>query len=170
MAVTTTKWKTYLDQGNCGMLPATIGDISGFAGIIFTGLSAFMMVARSKLLKVTKNIKLIRSVHIAISSVAGLFMLVHISYYISYPMSTGIFLGYVAIGIAVAVWLTGSAFLERVKDSLLFHGSLSLVFLTLVLIHAASSAINFPVLFSEILVIGTLGVLFANIGYHVMKI
>lgn len=170
MAATIAKCNTYLDQGSFRMLPATIGDISGFAAVIFTGLSAFMMVARSKLLKVTKNIKLIRSVHIAISSIAGLFMMVHISYYVSYPMSTGIFLGYAAIGIALAVWLTGSAFLEKVKDSLLFHGSLSFVFVTLALIHAASSAINFPVLFSVVLIIGALGVLFANIGYHVMKI
>ena len=170
MVETTTKCNRSLGLGGCGMLPATIGDISGFAAVIFTGLSALLMVARSKLLKITKNIKAIRSVHIAISSLAGMFMILHISYYISYPMSTGIFLGYAAIGIAVAVWLTGSAFLEKVKDSLLFHGSLSFVFVTLALIHAASSAINFPVLFSEIMIIGALGVLFANIGYHVTKI
>lgn len=152
------------------MLPSTIGDIFGFVAVIFTGVSAFLMVARSKILKMTKNLHAIRVVHIAISFLAGLFMLLHISYYLNYPLNTGIILGYATVGVSLIVWLTGSAFLERVKDSLLFHGSLSILLISLALIHAASSAANFPVLFSEIMVFAAVGVLLANIGYHVSKI
>ncbi len=138
--------------------------------VIFTGISAFFMVARSKLLKITKNLQAIRVAHIAISFLAGLFMLLHISYYLNYPLNTGIILGYATVGVSVIVWLTGSAFLERVKDSLLFHGSLSIVLISLALIHAASSAANFPAFFSIVLVFAAVGVLLANIGYHVSKI
>ena len=152
------------------MLSATIGDIFGFAAVIFTGISAFLMVARSKILKITKNLHAIRVVHISISFLAGLFMLLHASYYISYPLNTGIVLGYATIGVSLVVWLTGSAFLERVKDSLLFHGSLSIVLISLALIHAASSSLNFPAIFSEIMIFAAVGVLLANIGYHVSKI
>jgi hypothetical protein len=152
------------------MLPSTIGDIFGFLAVIFTGLSAFLMVARSKILKITRNLQGIRLFHIAISFLAGLFMLLHISFYLNYPMNTGIILGYATVGTAIIVWLTGSAFLEKVKDSLLFHGSLSIVLISLALIHAASSAANFPDFFSEAMVLAAVGVLIANIAYHVSKI
>ena len=147
----------------------TIGDIFGFAAVVLGGFSAFFMMVRGKLLKITKNLPAIRVIHIVISSAAGIFLILHIAYFYKYPLNTGIIFGYAAFGMAVVVWLTGTAVLEKVKDSLLFHSSFSVVFISLALIHGASTAANIEPVVSEMLITGTLIVIVANVWYQLQK-
>jgi hypothetical protein len=148
---------------------AVLGDLFGFAAIILTAVSAIFMFFRGKIVRRIKNLSLIRTIHIVISALAGLFLVLHVAYYITYPVNVGIYVGYVAFGTSLVVWLTGTGFLEKVKDSLLFHGSLSIGFVSLVLIHAASSGVNIPFVVSVPMILATIGILVANIGYHTSK-
>lgn len=97
-----------------------LGDVFGFVALILIALTAIFMVIRGKLLKLTKKISLIRNIHVAIAAGAGLFLVLHVLYYISWPVTTGIIIGYAAFATSIAVWMSGSAFLERMKDSLFF--------------------------------------------------
>src|SRR5579862_8591830 len=144
---------------------AVLGDIFGFAAIILTAASAAFMVFRGKIIKKFKNLSMVRTIHVGISAAAGLFLILHVAYYISYPFNLGILLGYIAFGTSIVVWLTGTGFLEKVKDSLLFHSSLSIGFVSLVLIHAASTGVNIPLLISVPMILATIGVLVWNIAY-----
>lgn len=117
----------------------------------------------------TRNLSAIRSFHIALSGLAGIFIVLHIAFYINFPINAGVALGYGTFGIAIAVWLTGTAFIERVRDSFLFHSSLSIAFVALALMHAASTSSNFPLLFSEITIGSCIAVLLANFVYHAEK-
>jgi len=146
------------------------GDIFGFAGVALAGVSAIFMVLRGKILKVVRNLAAIRAVHIAISALAGIFIILHVSYYVSFPINIGIVFGYATFATALIVWLTGSAFLETVKDSLLFHSSFSIVLIALALIHAASSASNIPILFSGVMILSTVSVLVMNVAYYGLKV
>ena len=81
----------------------------------------------------------------------------------------GVIIGYAAFAVSIVVWMTGTAFLERVRDSLLFHSSFSVVFISLALIHGASANANIEPIISEMLIAATLFVIAANIWYQLGK-
>ncbi len=104
------------------------------------------MLIRRTLLRFSRNLELLRKIHMYAATLGGLFLVLHVAYFISYPYSDAIVLGYAAAVVAAVVWVTGSAFLERFKDSLFYHGSLSLVAISLMVIHSASAGSNIPVI------------------------
>jgi hypothetical protein len=147
----------------------SLGDIFGFLAVGFVGISAVFMSMRGKIVKRLKNIALVRYIHIAISLCAGVFLVFHIAYFYSWPLSIGILFGYGTFLVAIIVWLTGTAFLEKLRGSLQFHGSLSIVLVSLALIHAASTGVNFPLAYSVAAIVGTVGVAMANMLYQLRK-
>ncbi len=147
----------------------TAGDLYGFAALFLIALAAALMLLRSRLLKMTKNIALVRWTHVIVSTLAGLFLALHISSLFLPPASTGVILGYAAVLASVAAWLTGAAFLEKVKDSLFFHGVLSSILIPLALMHAATASVNITGYLSELLLAGSAGVVFANAALHVKR-
>jgi len=147
----------------------TAGDLYGFAALFLIALAAALMLLRSKLLKMTKNIALIRASHVVISTLAGLFLALHISSLFLPPVSIGVILGYGAVVASVIAWLTGTAFLEKVKDSLFFHGVLSSVLIPLSLMHAATTSTNMPAYFFQLMLAGTAAVVFANASLHIWR-
>jgi len=86
---------------------------------------------------------------------AGLFLVLHVAYFITYPVNLEILLGYLSAALALVVWVTGTAFLERFRDSLYFHGTLSLSGISLMVIHSAAAGINIPVALAETVLVGT---------------
>lgn len=125
-----------------------------------------LMLLRSRLLKVTKNVAAVRAAHVAVSALAGVFLLIHVAYLFTPPVSVPMDLGYVSAAVAVAVWVTGTAFLERLRDSLFFHGALSSILIGLVMIHAATSSVNIPLFMVEIILGATLILMVASATYH----
>jgi hypothetical protein len=99
----------------------------------------------------------------------GLLLALHFAYFISWPLTSGIALGYVSALIAAVVWLTGAAFLERFRDSLFFHGSLTMGAISLIVIHAASAGINFPIVIAYSLILVTTLVVAWNASRHTAK-
>jgi hypothetical protein len=131
------------------------GDIFGFLALALISYTSVFMLVRKRLLKLTRNLDLLRKVHMYAATLGGLFLVLHVAYFITWPLTTGVVLGYVAAAIAGVVWVTGTAFLERFRDSLFYHGSLSLAAVSLMTIHAASSALNFPVLLAYAIVLSS---------------
>ena len=151
------------------LAPTTIGDVFGFLAVVLGGTSAFFMMMRAKLVKLTKSLSGVRAAHIVISASAGGFLILHIAYFYSWPITTGVLLGYGAFAMSIVVWMTGVAFLEKVRDSLLFHSSFSVVFISLALMHAASANYNMLPIVSELLIVATLIVIISNVWYQLKK-
>jgi hypothetical protein len=146
----------------------TAGDLYGFAALFLIALAAVLMLLRSRLLKLT-SIAVVRTTHLLVSTLAGLFLALHISAQFLPPISTGIVLGYGAVMTSVAAWLTGTAFLEKMKGSLFFHGVLSSVLIPLSMIHAATSGANFPLYWSQFVLAASATVVFANAAFHIRR-
>ncbi len=127
------------------------------------------MLIRSYLLKWTKNLTAVRVSHIVVATLAGIFIVAHVSLLFSLPSTLGIILGYGAVGVAMLVWLSGTAFLEKLRDSLFFHGTLASLLVALALIHAAIATANIPFDFSQLMLMASSGVLLANAVYHLRK-
>jgi hypothetical protein len=145
------------------------GDIFGFVALALTGATALLMLLRYKLLSLTKNINGLRAIHVAVATGAGLFLLIHAVYFINIPLSTGVLLGYVSVFVCIAVWLTGMAFLERLRDSLFFHGTISILLVMLLLLHAALSS-NGSLAWSELTILSTIVLATVNATYHIRKV
>ncbi|HYC27111.1 MAG TPA: hypothetical protein VEB67_03720 [Nitrososphaerales archaeon] len=152
-----------------GATALSAGDFFGFAALFMIAVAASLMLLRSELLKLTKNLALVRVLHLSTSTIAGLFLVLHISYLFLPPVSTGLIVGYAAVIVSAVAWLTGTAFLQRVKDSLFFHGVLSSILIPLALIHAATSGANISTALAEVLLAGSAAVVFANAGLHIKR-
>ena len=121
-----------------------LGDIFGFTALALVVFTASFMLVRKRLLKYTKNLNLLRQVHLYAATAAGLFIVLHVAYFFNYPITDAIMLGYGSAAIAVFVWVTGTAFLERLRDSLFFHGAMSLSTIELMVVHSAGAGVNIP--------------------------
>jgi hypothetical protein len=146
-----------------------LGDAFGFLALGLITFTAIFMLIRKKLLKLTRNLELLRKLHIFAGAAGGFFLVLHASYFISWPLTEGIILGYVSTAVATVVWLTGTAFLERFRDSLFFHGTLSMAAISLMVIHAASAGINFPVLVAYGILLTTTIVVIYKASQHTTK-
>jgi hypothetical protein len=131
-----------------------LGDVFGLVALALMGATAVLMLIRRRILKRFKNLELIRRTHIAIAALAGLFLVLHVAYFITWPVSLEIMLGYASAAIALVVWVTGTAFLERFRDSLYFHGTLSLSAISLMVIHSAAAGLNIPFALAEAVLAG----------------
>lgn len=121
-----------------------LGDITGFAALTLVGLSAFMMAYRAKLVKPLGGTDSLRNVHVIVSVLALVFLTLHIGLLFNLPVTIPLDLGYGAFLLGFFLWATGVGFLERNKDSFLLHGSMAVAVVALVVVHAASSGVNFP--------------------------
>jgi hypothetical protein len=145
------------------------GDAYGFAALLFIGLAAILMLLRYNLLKIIRNISTVRAIHIIVSTLAGVFLLLHLAYLYSPPVTDGIAIGYAAFFFSVLVWISGTAFLEKLRDSLFFHGTLASVLVGLILVHAASSSPNIPFVWTQLMLAGTGVIMGANVTFHLLR-
>jgi hypothetical protein len=146
-----------------------LGDILGFAALSLIGVSTLMAFFRSKLLKMIGSLNLLRMLHMVVSTLAGVLLVLHLAYFIDFPLTSGVVLGYIAMGLAVVVWLTGTAFIERLRDSLRFHSSLSLALIILILSHTASASLDIPIFLSEITLAVVVVLAFANAAHQIRR-
>ncbi len=149
-----------------------IANLAGFLALFFIIATAVMMFIKTRLFnRYPSYQKLLRNTHIVLASLGGAFLLVHADYFINAPiLNTGIFLGYVSTAVALVVWFTGFSFLERLRYSLLYHGSLSLFAISLMVVHAIDLGFNISLEISETILAAIVVVTFARALLHVNKI
>lgn len=147
----------------------SLGDLFGYGALIFTALAAIIMLFRSKLLRATKNLGLVRTTHLGVAALAAVFLTLHIASLYLPPSTNGILLGYAAVIVSAVLWLSGTAFLTKVRDSLFFHGILSGVFIPLAVMHAALAGANITLDLSRLMLASAAGVVFANAALHLKR-
>jgi hypothetical protein len=146
------------------------GDIFGYLALIFIIFTGVFMLGRKRLLRYTRNLELLRKIHILCSLLGGLFLVLHVAYFVTYPITNAVMLGYVSAAVAGVVWVMGTAFLERFKDTLFYHGTLSLASIAMMVIHATSAGINIPISVSYIVLALTSSIMLVKAYEHVGKI
>jgi hypothetical protein len=149
-----------------------IANLAGFLALFFIIATAVMLFIKKRLFNRYPSYQtLLRNIHIILASLGGAFLLLHADYFIDAPiLNTGIFLGYASTAVALVVWFTGFSFLERLKYSLLYHGSLSLFAISLMVVHAIDLGFNISLEISEAILGGIAVVTFTRALMHVNKI
>jgi len=96
-------------------------------------------------------------------------VVIHIAYFITYPINDAILLGYVAIAGALFFGLTGMSYLQRLREARFYHGSMTLPAVALITVHAVGSGFNLPVWIATVALGVTAGVVFATAARHLRK-
>ena len=151
-------------------LPILVGNVTGVAALSLVCLSAFMMAFRARLLKPMGGSEELRKIHVFVALLALVLLAVHIGVMFSPPVTLPLDLGYAAFALGAVLWLTGIGFLERNRDSFLLHGSLAVALLALILVHAASSGVNFPAYVSVPTLLAAGSIALVSSAYNFQKL
>ena len=119
-------------------------NISGYVALILIAATGVIMLFRKGLLRYLKDPELLRSIHVAIAGLGGAFLVVHVVFFLLFPLSLPVLFGYAATYAALAIWITGALFLEGLRGSLFYHGLLSLVGVSLMVVHVFSAGRGLP--------------------------
>ncbi len=150
--------------------PLILGEAFGFSALGFTGASAMIMAFRAKLVRTVGGADRLRSIHVAVSLLAALSIAGHVYVLFLPPDAVPVDLGYAAVALGLALWMTGVGFLERNRDSFFLHGGLAVALVCLVTAHAAASGTDFPLL-ASLAALGSASVAaLANAAYHARKL
>jgi hypothetical protein len=171
----------------------TSGDTFGYLSLVFIALSVLLIRNKNPLISKRlvrgplnsgsrirrlrstsrrlhlNNLKLLRRGHTAIALLGGLFVVVHIAYFITYPINDAVLLGYVAIAAALFLGLTGITYLQKFREARFYHGSLTLPAVALITVHAVGSGFNLPVWTATVALGVTAGVAFVVAARHARK-
>jgi hypothetical protein len=147
-------------------------DFAGFLALIFIAATAVMMFLKTRLFNRYQAHKdFIKNTHIVVAALGGAFLLIHADFFLSAPiLDPPIFYGYLGTGIAIVVWFTGFSFIERLRYSLLYHGSLSLLAISFMVIHTVQLGFNIGIGLGEGLLALVAVLTFYRAMLHVKKI
>lgn len=148
-----------------------IADVSGFLALIFISATAILMFVRNRVTGSTTRRNAVNRIHIVIAVLGGAFLLLHADYFLQAPLTNiGVLSGYIGTGVALIVWFTGFSFLEKMKYSLLYHGSLSLFAIALMVFHSVDLGFGIPLYLSELLLAVTAVLVFLRAFQHITKL
>jgi hypothetical protein len=146
--------------------------LSGIFALVLIIATALLVFLKTRLVNRHPSRRdLITKTHIVLATLGGAFLLLHADYFIRAPIfDPWIFLGYLSTAVALVVWFTGFSFIERLRYSLLYRGSLSLFAIALMIIHAVELGLNLPLEITEAILVVLVVVTFVRAMQHVGKI
>ena len=106
---------------------ARFANISGFFALFLIAGTGIMMVFRKPLLRFSKNPEGLRQLHVIVSALGGFFLIVHVAFFLLFPVTLPVLFGYVGTYAAFAIWVTGVIFIEGFRSSLFYHSLLSVI-------------------------------------------
>ena len=123
---------------------AYYANLAGYAALILIAATAVLMLFKKPILRRTKDPWLLRTIHIIIAGLGGAFLVFHVVVFLLFPLSLPVLFGYLAVYAALAVWITGTLFFESLRNSMFYHGLLSLVAIALMAVHVFSAGRTVP--------------------------
>jgi len=133
------------------LYPETVfAEISGFAALFLVAATGMMMFFRKQILRSTKDPEALRDLHVVIAALGGLFLIIHVGFFLLMRLTLPVLFGYIGGYVAFVVWVAGAVYLEGYRSSLFYHGLLSLIAVSLIVVHVVSAGRDIPVLASGI--------------------
>jgi hypothetical protein len=127
-----------------------LADLSGFFALAFIIATGVMMFFKNSLSDAMGSKERLWRLHIIIAAAGGLFLGLHIVLFLAFPLSVPVLLGYGATGAALFVWITGGIYFQGLKNSMFYHGILSIVGVFLMIVHTFGAGRNIPMEWSGI--------------------
>jgi len=124
-------------------LPRLGGDF-GFVALALIAATGVLMLFKSYLVKWMGSPDAVWRLHIIIAGAGGVFLGLHVVVSLAYPLTPPIFLGYLGTGGALFVWLTGGVYFQGLRNSMFYHGLLSIGAIFLMVLHTFDAGRNIP--------------------------
>lgn len=126
----------------------SLADLFGFLALAFIAATGILMLFKKPLTLWMGSPEGLWRLHIAIAGAGGLFLGLHAVLFLAFPLSLPVLLGYAATGAALFVWITGAVYFQGVRDSMFYHGLLSIGGIFLMVVHTFGAGRNIPVALS----------------------
>jgi hypothetical protein len=139
-----------------------LANVSGFVAFFLIAASGGMMIFRRSLLRRFRNPDLLRAIHVWVAAAAGVFLIIHVVFFLLFPVTLPVLFGYIATYAAFVIWLLGLLFIEGLRSSLFYHGILSLIGASLILVHVFGAGRSVPVTISGIALVLTAAVVLGS--------
>jgi hypothetical protein len=122
----------------------SLADLFGFLALAFIAATGVLMLFKRPLTLWMGSPERLWRLHIAIAGAGGLFLGLHVVLFLAFPLSLPVLLGYAATGAALFVWITGAVYFQGVRNSMFYHGLLSIGGIFLMVVHTFGAGRNIP--------------------------
>ena len=127
---------------------ASLADLFGFLALALIAATGVLMLFKGRLTAWMGSPERLWRLHIVIAGAGGLFLGLHVVLFLALPLSLPVLLGYAATGAALFVWITGGIYFQGVRNSMFYHGLLSIGAIFLMVVHTFGAGRNIPVALS----------------------
>jgi hypothetical protein len=130
-----------------------LANVAGFIALFLIAATGVMMLFRRSLLRRFRNPDHLKAVHVWVAALGGAFLIVHVVFLLFFPVSLPVLYGYIATYFAFVIWVTGLLFMEGLRSSLFYHALLSLIGVSLIVLHVFTAGRDVPMTISGIVLV-----------------
>lgn len=128
----------------------SLAELFGFLALALIAVTGVLMLFKGRLTGWMASPERLWRMHVVIAGAGGVFLGLHVVLFLSFPLSLPVLLGYAAAGAALFVWLTGGIYFQAVRNSMFYHGLLSIGAIFLMVVHTFGAGRNIPVALSGV--------------------
>ena len=126
----------------------SLADLFGFLALALIAATGVLMLFKGRLTVWMGSPERLWRLHIVIAGAGGLFLGLHVVLFLAFPLSLPVLLGYAATGAALFVWITGAIYFQGIRNSMFYHGLLSIGAIFLMVVHTFGAGRNIPMVLS----------------------
>ena len=130
-----------------------LANVAGFIALILIAATGVMMLFRRSLLRRFRDPDRLKAVHVWVAALGGAFLIVHVVFLLAFPVSLPVLYGYIATYFAFVIWVTGLLFMEGLRNSLFYHALLSLIGVSLIVLHVFTAGRDVPIAISGVILV-----------------
>jgi hypothetical protein len=145
-----------------------LADLFGFLALALIAATGVLMLFKDSLAGWMGSSERLWRLHVVVAGAGGLFLGLHIVVFLAFPLSLPVLLGYAATGAALFVWITGAVYFQGVRNSMFYHGLLSIVGIFLMVVHTFGAGRNIPMDLSGLSLVLIAVVVLAGVGRQVV--
>lgn len=148
----------------------SLADLFGFVALALIAATGVLMLFKKSLAPWMSNPERLWRLHIVVAGAGGVFLGLHVALFLAFPLSLPVFLGYAATGAALFVWLTGSIYFQAVRNSMFYHGLLSIGAIFLMVVHTFGAGRNISMELSGLSLALIAVVVLAGVAWKLVKV
>lgn len=148
----------------------SLADLFGFLALALIAATGVLMLFKGRLATWMGSSERLWRLHIVIAAAGGVFLGLHVVLFLAFPISLPVLLGYAATGAALFVWITGGIYFQGVRDSMFFHGLLSIGAIFLMVVHTFGAGRNIPIWLSGISLALTAVVVLGGVTWKLVRV
>jgi len=147
----------------------SLADLFGFLALALIAATGVLMLFKKSLTAWMGSPEMLWRLHIVVAGAGGLFLGLHVVLFLAFPLSLPVLLGYGATGAALFVWITGGIYFQGARNSMFYHGLLSIGAIFLMVVHTFGAGRNIPVELSGLSLALIAVALLAGVTWRLVK-